>query len=108
MTDVASMKARVLELNRMRDAIDEERRELEQRIAEKNAVWKPGARVLWRNRGEYEITGVRPGYGIDDVKYIGGKVLKSGEIGVAVELWGPIKAIPLQPELSANPERTGR
>jgi hypothetical protein len=77
---IEAMKARVYELNRMSAAIHDERSALERRLAEQLATWKPGQRVLYRDRGEYEITEIKPGYGVGSVKYFGRKVLKSGAL----------------------------
>ena len=85
---VETMKARIDELNRMSAAIHEERSAIKQRLAELLATWKPGQRVLYRDRGEHEITAVRPGYRVGSVKYFGRKVLKSGALHAnETEMW---------------------
>lgn len=89
MTAVETMRARVDELTRTIAQLSEERADLEQRIADARAKWRPGQRVLYRNKDEYEITAVRPGYASEGgVKYYGRKVLKSGKLHANTsELW---------------------
>lgn len=85
---VEAMKARIYELNRMSAAIHEERSAIEMRLTELLAAWKPGQRVLYRDRGQFEITAIRPGYGVGKVKYFGRKVLKSGALHAnETEMW---------------------
>jgi len=76
---VTAMRERVMELNRMATAINEERDALEQQIADALALFKPGERVLYRGR-EYQISRVRPGYTLGKVRYIGRAILKSGAL----------------------------
>ncbi len=85
---IEAMKDRVYALNRMSAAIHEERSALEKKIAEALAVWKLGQRVPYRDRSEYEITNIKPGYSVGSVKYFGRKVLKSGKLHAnTTELW---------------------